>query len=151
MRTLSKRNIGVSKQQIALLHVAKKELSLQDEDYRSILLLYGGVESSKHITLEGFERVMEHFERLGFKSTAAQKQPTRQTQYRAPERDANGAPYPAQLKMIQSLYEQLGWPEPERQRGFCQRVIKKPWPQTRGEANKIFEGLKAILARLKKT
>lgn len=145
---VDKRKMGVTNQQIALLHVAKKELGLRDDDYRSILDVYGGTNSAKHLTLEGFERVMKHLEWLGFTSNnpAQAKKP-----YRAPERDANGSPYPAQLKMIQSLYEQLGWTEPERQRGFCQRVIKKPWPQTRAEANKIFEGLKAMLARAKKS
>lgn len=139
-----RQNEPVTKQQQALLHVAKKELQLADEDYQSVLLLYGGVESSKYMTQEGFKRVMNHFEWLGFTSTAAARP------YKAPRRDPAGIPYPAQLQMIQSLFDQLGWPEGERQRGFCQRVIKKSWPQTRNEANKILEGLKAILARQKK-
>jgi hypothetical protein len=133
--------IGVTSGQLALIHVAKKELGLQDEDYRSILELYGGFSSSKHLTLEGFERVMNHLERLGFKSTNA-KPPAN-----APDRDPDGLPYPAQLKMIEHLFEQLCFTETARRGGFCRRVIKKPWPQTRAEANKIFEALKAMVAR----
>lgn len=140
-RTVDKRKIGVIPSQLALIHVAKKELGLQEEDYRSILELYGGVNSAKHLTLEGFERVMGHLERLGFKSTNS-KQPIH-----APRRDPDGPPYPAQLKMIEYQFEQLGFQEAERRQGFCRRVIKKPWPQTRAEANKVFEGLKAMLAR----
>lgn len=147
MRTISKRDIGLTNKQIALLHVAKKQLNLDDDTYRQILLLYGGIETAKYMSLEGFERVIEHFERLGFQSAAAQKQPTRQTRYRAPERDADGSPYPAQLKIIQRYFEQIGFIDGDRQQGFCRRVIKKPWPQTRAEANKIFEALKAMLAR----
>ena len=30
---------------------------------------------------------------------------------------------------------------------FCRRVCGEPWPQTRNEANKIIEALKAMRAR----
>lgn len=140
-RAVDKRKMGVTGGQLALIHVAKKELGLQEEDYRSILDLYGGVSSAKNLTLEGFERVMEHLERLGFKSSN-NKQPAR-----APHRDPDGAPFPAQLKMIEHHFETLGFHEAERRQGLCRRVIKKPWPQTRAEANKVFEALKAMVAR----
>lgn len=140
-RAVSKRDIEINSKQKALLHVAKRELGLDDDSYRQILLLYGGTESAQYMTLEGFERVMEHMGRLGFKSTN-NWQPAR-----APRRDPDGAPYPAQLKMIEHHFEQLGFEEVERRQGFCRRVIKKPWPQTRAEANKIFEALKAMVAR----
>ena len=145
--TTKKRNMKPTAKQIALVHVAKKELGFDDENYRSVLDLYGGVNSAKDLTLEGFERVMNYFEHQGFQSTYAQENPNRQTQWRAPNRDATGAPYPAQLKMIEQLFEQVGIPPGERQQGFCRRVIQQPWPQTRAEANKIFEALKAMVAR----
>lgn len=140
-RAVDKRKISITNSQLALIHVAKKELALVDDDYRSILELYGGVTSSKHLTLEGFERVMKRLEQLGFKSTT-DRQPAR-----APHRDPDGAPFPAQLKMIEHHFETLGFHGAERRQGFCRRVIKKPWPQTRTEANKIFEALKAMVAR----
>lgn len=140
-RAVDKRKIGVTGGQLALIHVAKKELGLTEDDYRSLLELHGGVNSAKHLTLEGFERVMQRIEQLGFKSTT-DRQPAR-----APRRDPDGAPYPAQLKMIEHQFEQLGFFETERRQGFCRRTIKKPWPQTRAEANKIFEALKAMIAR----
>ncbi|SEO97843.1 regulatory protein GemA [Propionispora vibrioides] len=142
-RAVSKRSIGVNASQLALIHVAKKELGLDDEDYRSILELYGGVSSAKFLTLEGFERVMEHLARLGFQSSNTAN---RQPKYR-PYRDADGAPYPAQLKMIEQQFEQLGFFEAERRQGLCRRIIKKAWPQTRAEANKVFEALKSMIAR----
>lgn len=127
--------------QLALIHVAKKELGLQDEDYRAILELYGGVSSAKFLTMAGFERVMAHLERLGFKSITP-RQPTR-----APVRNADGPPFPAQLKMLDIYFGRLGFDSAERRQGFCQRTIKRPWPQTRAEANKVYEGLKAMVAR----
>ena len=144
MRTVNKRDFGLTNKQLALVHLAKKELGLTEEDYRNVLQLYGGVDSAKHLRLDGLERVMEQFERLGFKSTAGKgfKQPRH-----AKSRDADGQPYPAQLHMIRHHFEQVGFTETERQQGFCRRIIKKPWPQTRAEANKIFEALKAMIAR----
>ena len=147
MANLSKRDMKPTAKQIALVHVAKKELGFDDVNYRSVLDLYGGVNSAKDLTLEGFERVMGYFEHQGFQSTYVQEQPHRQTTVKAPYRDASGSPYPAQLKMIEQLFEQVGIPPGERQQGFCRRVIQQPWPQTRAEANKIFEALKAMIAR----
>lgn len=142
-RAIDKRKIKVTNSQLALIHVAKKELALADEDYRSLLELHGGVTSAKHLTLEGFERVMKRLEQLGFQSSnIASRQPKHR-----PYQDADGVPYPAQLKMIEHNFEQLGFHETERRQGFCQRMIKKPWPQTRAEANKVFEALKAMVAR----
>lgn len=142
-RAVDKRKIGVTAGQLALIHVAKKELGLPDGDYRSLLELHGGVTSAKHLTLEGFERVMKRIEELGFQSSnIASRQPKHR-----PYQDAEGTPYPAQLKMIEHQFEQLGFFEEERRQGFCKRMIKKPWPQTRAEANKVFEALKAMIAR----
>ena len=140
-RAVDKRKMGVTTGQLALIHVAKKELGLSDEDYRAILGQYG-VSSSKDLTMAGFEQVMEHMGRLGFKNSRPNRQPTR-----APVRDANGPPYPAQLKMLEIYFDRLGFDSADRRQGFCQRMIKRPWPQTRAEANKIYEGLKAMVAR----
>mgnify|MGYP005835868879 CR=1 FL=1 len=52
--------------QLAMLHVAKNKLDLTDEDYRSLLLLYGGVKSSKQLNQEGLRRVLDRFKELGF-------------------------------------------------------------------------------------
>jgi hypothetical protein len=144
-RSLPERDIPLSKGQLAVLHVAKKQLSLDDDIYRNLLEIYGGVSSSKHLKLDGFKRVMEHLARLGFESTSAQGRP-RQPQ-RAPRRDPDGVPYPAQLSMIEGLLAQVGFNDPERRQGFCRRVIGRPWPQTRAEANKVFEALKAMVKR----
>lgn len=147
MATVNKRDMKPTAKQIALVHVAKKELGFDDENYRSILDVYGGVNSAKDLTLEGFERVMRYFEHQGFHSAYIQENKNRQEAQKAPYRDPSGSPYPAQLKMIEQLFKQVGIPPGERQQGFCRRVIQQPWPQTRAEANKIFEALKAMLAR----
>lgn len=135
-------NFKINTNQIALLHVAKKELALDEDNYRSILAHYN-VTSAKDLTLKDFQHLVKYLETLGFTST--NKKPTH-----APNRDPNGLPYPAQLGNIDKMFMQLAIDSRYKQQRFCERVIKKPWPQTRNEANKIYEALKAMLARQEK-
>lgn len=58
------------RKQKALLHVAKKDLRLSDDDYRVILVHVAGVTSSTELDRAGFDAVMGAFERLGFKPLA---------------------------------------------------------------------------------
>lgn len=134
----------VTAKQLALLHVAKQKLGLGEADYRSVLSLYGNVESAKDLTMEGFRHVMTYLERVGFRS---QNGKVYQWKTKAPQSDPDALPYPAQLNKLQVLFERMGMDTAERQQAFCWRQIKKAWPQTRSDANKVIEGLKAMLAR----
>ena len=58
----------LDRKQLSLIHVAKAQLHLEDEDYRAILKRFGGVESSTKLEQPGFLRVMDAFTRLGFRS-----------------------------------------------------------------------------------
>nr|DAT12911.1 MAG TPA: Protein of unknown function (DUF1018) [Bacteriophage sp.] len=131
----------LTKKQIALLHVAKNKLGLDEGNYRTILSVHGGVESAKDLTLGGFERVMKYMERLGFAA------PTYAKGKRRLMRDADALIEAPQQYKITQLFEVLGIDTAERRQAFCRRVIKKAWAQTRGEANKIIEGLKAMQRR----
>lgn len=131
----------ISNKEKAILHVAKNQLGMDDDTYRDFLRMYGGVESSKDLSKFAYEKVLTRLKELGFK--VKPKQP----QYRATNRDANALPSPAQLQAMSRLYHKLGWTEGCRRIGFARRVIKKPWPQTRADASKIIEALKAMAAR----
>jgi phage gp16-like protein len=52
--------------QIKLIHTAKNRLKLADEHYREILSSFG-VSSSKDLTQEDAKKVIQIFEKLGFK------------------------------------------------------------------------------------
>ena len=53
-----------------------------------------------------------------------------------------------QSRIIQHLFDDLRIvAEGITRMNFCRRVCKKPWPQTRREANKVIEGLKRMRAR----
>ncbi|MCY1668608.1 regulatory protein GemA [Rhizobium sp. SL86] len=60
---------AVTKKQIALLHVAKRDLGLDDDVYRAVLARYGKVDSAADLDLAGFNRVMKYLTACGFRST----------------------------------------------------------------------------------
>ena len=55
-----------TRKQLALLHVAKRELNLDEAMYRAVLARGGRVESARDLTAEGFTAVMAIMEHLGF-------------------------------------------------------------------------------------
>lgn len=52
---------------IRLIHVAKRDLGMDDETYRSVLQRIGKKSSSADLTVPDLERVLEHLKRSGFK------------------------------------------------------------------------------------
>lgn len=57
---------SISNEKIALIHVAKKQIAMVDDDYRAMLQRVAGVSSSTDLDDAGLDRVMAEFERLGF-------------------------------------------------------------------------------------
>ena len=85
-----------SPKRIALLHVAKKQLGLDDDSYRDILRRFGGAETSTRLDEIGFQRVMARMSQLGFRST-----------WRARTfGDRIGMATPAQISKARKLWEQ---------------------------------------------
>lgn len=127
-------------QQLAVLHVAKKQLGLDDDTYRDILKAHAGVRSAKDLDTDGFENVMRYLKlELGFRPTGKAF---------VKEAVAPGdLPTPKQLGALRGLYERLGWTDTARQRAFNERVIKSVWPQTRRDASKLIEALKNMNRR----
>ena len=56
---------------LAKIHIAKKQLGLDEETYRAMLLQHGGVNSAKDLTPLGAARVLQHLEKSGFKPKAS--------------------------------------------------------------------------------
>lgn len=89
---------------IALIHVARRELSMADEDYRALLLRVAGVEHANDLTPSGFEAVMEEFKRLGFRHRPSQRRPKGAGRGSAPNR-----PTPAQWRLMEDRARQVGF------------------------------------------
>lgn len=130
----------ISNAQKAVLHIASQQLHLEREQYEAILQEQAGVTSSSDLDKAGFMKVMTRLEQLGFETTSPKKKRPRRYQPNEPIT-------PQQQELIRDLYLQLGWSDLARQSGFNQRQVRKPWPQTRRDGNKVIEGLKAILKR----
>jgi phage gp16-like protein len=66
---------------IRLIHVAKRDLQMDDGSYRAVLLRIGKKASSSDLTIPELEKVLEHLKRSGFKvrskSKQAQEKPSR--------------------------------------------------------------------------
>jgi len=58
---------------IAVLHVAKKQLGLNDDAWRDLLARVAGVTSSTDLDEHGFEGMMQVLESAGFKSDFAKE------------------------------------------------------------------------------
>ena len=76
---------------IRLIHVAKRDLSMDDDTYRAILQRIGKKASSADLTIPELEKVLEHLKRSGFKVRSKSK----------------AAPKPAQAKPSRPLAQDL--------------------------------------------
>lgn len=54
--------------ELAKIHIAKKELGMDDDTYRAMLQQVGGVASSKDLSAMGRANVLEHLKSHGFDS-----------------------------------------------------------------------------------
>jgi len=72
--------------ELAKIHVAKKQLGMTDEDYRSMLWTQARVTSSSALDHAGRQRVLDHLKACGFKASAAFK--TRRPKRPTPSADA---------------------------------------------------------------
>lgn len=86
----------LTRKKISLIHVAKARLGLGDADYRRILWELAGVESSTDLDLVGFERVIEFFDYLGFRSSGP----------RAGYGDRPGMASARQIVLIRQLWDE---------------------------------------------
>jgi len=136
----------LSRGQIKLIHMAKDRLELSYEEYREVLQLYGGVGSSKDLDAEGFFSVMEFFREMGFQR--------RGNVFEPPCKDVKGPckllemVTPGQRALILHLEKDLGWSDnPLRLENFLAKRFGIKKIRTKGQAIKIIEALKAILAR----
>ena len=63
--------MALNRQQLAILHIAKKDRAFSDEAYRSALAQIAGVTSSAELDHDGFLAMMGFFDFCGFKPADA--------------------------------------------------------------------------------
>lgn len=62
-------------QQLSKIHIAKKELAMDDDSYRAMLARVAGVTSAKDLNPRQVGAVLREFERLGWKPKAGRDKP----------------------------------------------------------------------------
>jgi len=62
--------------ELAMIHIAKKDLGLDDETYKALLFTVARVHSSKDLDFHGRKRVLQHFKSRGWKNKPATKAKT---------------------------------------------------------------------------
>lgn len=132
-----------TRKQTALIHVARTQLGLSDDDYRAILLHEAGVDTSRNLDNDGFDAVMERFRTLGFKPTAAPPAYGRRA----------GMATPAQVAYIRSLWQDYtdGVGDDRSLGKWLQRTVKVSDLRfvSFGAARKATTGLRAMVEKKK--
>lgn len=124
---------------LAKVHIAKKELALAEESYRAILERVTGRTSSKDCTEHQLEQLLAEFRRLGW----------------TPKKGANPVSAKPYVRKIYALWREAGIvgavdnASKEALRAFVVRQTGKSAPEfcSPAEANRVSEGLKAMISR----
>mgnify|MGYP000001600738 FL=1 len=118
----------LSHSQLALIHIARSQIDISEEDYRNLLKNNFKVISSKNLTPFQFKKLMEIFEnKLGFVRIT-------------------GELSEAQYRKIRKMCNLLKWNR-DRINGFVKRQLgetKAIETLDKSEANKVIEGLKGV-------
>jgi hypothetical protein len=140
--------MAIGRKKKALVHIARDNLRLDEESYRRILKGVAGVESSARLDREGFKKVMDRFQGMGFKGSLLHPYHPSPKGRLIPSDSSLGLKSitPSQADFISYLLEELGW-ERKHYQGFCQRIIKSSGPRTKREGQKIIIGLMAIMRK----
>ena len=118
---------------IRLIHIAKQQVGMSDNDYRALLAnVSRGKTSSKDLTAEQLETVLRHMKAQGFVATV--KTPDGRERYRN---------LPNQQKKIRSLWLELHEAAESAMFAFCKKHGGEGW-------DKDTDAMRDIIERLKK-
>jgi len=118
---------GIGRKKLALIHIVKKELRIDDEDYRCLLQRIAGVGSARELDEAGFRKLMRFL-------------------VRSPYYRVNDFGMTLKQKMfIKTLVSRLGW-DPQHLTNFIHKYYQRPDLDhlDRKNASKLIESLKAI-------
>jgi len=62
----------IAKKKLAVIHIAKAQVGMTDEEYRDLLSGFG-VASSKDLKIGQFDKLMARFEAMGFRTTSTRR------------------------------------------------------------------------------
>lgn len=141
MKKPSPARVSVRSKDLAMIHIAIKDLGISDDEYRSLLKTVCGVDSSSQLDMAGRQRFLDHLKRCGWKPKSKEGKPHRKLSPRAGK--------------IYSLWQQLADAKLVEQRTFSALeawvkvqtgVDKLEW-LNEAQAGQCIEQLKKWLAR----
>jgi len=117
----------ISPKKLALIHIVKKELGLEEKEYRRVLWLVAGVRSARDLDEAGFRKLTRYFVRSDYFRANALGLTLKQKLY------------------AKSLASDLGW-EADHLRNFIRKYYRREGLDAldRKQASKLIESLKAI-------
>lgn len=148
----------IDAKQIKLIHIAKSQLGLDDENYRAIISgqTQGKKTSSIELTYAEADAVINYMIRQGFrikeKYVSGEQASKRSYRYQGKSRRAvttSGNLYCLashdQLKMVNALAGQIQWRVEDGFHRWMKKYIKIDRIKTEEEASAVIEGLKGML------
>jgi phage gp16-like protein len=126
---------------LAMVHVARKQLGLDEDTYRSVLERTTGRCSAKELTPRQLDLVIGEMKRLGFEPTSK------------PARRGLEGPYAAKLQALWIAAWNLGVVHDRTDRALMAFILRQTgipssrWLRFPEDARKVIEALKAWLAR----
>ena len=141
----------IDPKQIQLIHIARTQLGLTDENYRAVIAgrTQGKKDSSRDLTYGEATAVIDYMIRLGFK--IKQKYVAREKAikraWRSGQRPANVYCLASQdqLNMVNALAGKIQWRVQDGFHRWMKKYIKIDRIKTEDEARYVIEGLKGML------
>lgn len=131
----------ISGKQIKMLHIAKKQTGISDDEWADLIAGYNK-KSSKDLNNREFNSILAHLEKCGFKRRESQK----------PREPKVVTSREAQLAGLKRLVLQMGRPWPEYINSLAQRICKiqrVEWLDQE-QRGKLFYALKLQVERERK-
>lgn len=131
-----------TKAQVRSIFGRAKERGLNDEQLHSLVSAETGLDSIRALNKEQADKVIVA---LGGVALTSRKS-RRTAQHHRQKAGVKQIVTQEQLNLMTFLADQLGWTIGSTEK-FCKRQIRREKPTTTEEANKVIEGMKAILKR----
>jgi hypothetical protein len=141
--------------QIKLIHIAKSQLKMGEENYRALLHAWYGVESSKALTYDQASALIDELKKLGFKLKTKREAPpcamcaTYERREKLPD-DVIRLVARGQLLKIEHLKEDVKWKHWDGYARWLQKYFGIRQVKTSIEASLVIEGLKGLLMSQKR-
>jgi len=141
-KSLPGRRGKIDATQIKIIHIAKTQLGLNDDEYRLILAARcGGKNSSKDLTYREAHGLIEYFKTLGFRVKPVNAKPRRAP---APA-NVTFIATPEQLRMIDALRREVKWRYSDGYERWLSKYLKIDRVRTNLQASRAIEGLKGLI------